>query len=67
MPGQHLLAGRVVSHGLPGVAGREAFDRPENEKKGVITVEGKMVERLHMVMAQRTVAIAEAIADMEKA
>ncbi len=43
------------------------FAKPENEKLGVITVEGKMVERLHMVMAQRTVAIAEAIAEMEKA
>lgn len=41
-----------------------AFDLPENAKKGVITVEGRMVERLHLVMAKRTVAIAEAIADM---
>lgn len=38
-----------------------AFDEPENAYKGVITVEGKMVERLHLVMARRTVAIAEAI------
>lgn len=43
------------------------FARPENEKLGVITVEGKMVERLHMVMAQRTVSIAEAIKELEKA
>lgn len=42
------------------------FAKPENEKLGVITVEGKMVERLHMVMAQRTVAIAEAIKELEK-
>lgn len=41
-----------------------AFDLPENAKKGVITVEGRMVERLHLVMAKRTVAIAEAIAEM---
>ncbi|MDX2290328.1 MAG: CoA ester lyase [Hyphomicrobiaceae bacterium] len=40
------------------------FQKPEHEKLGVITVEGKMVERLHLVMAERTVAIAEAIADM---
>lgn len=40
------------------------FAKPENAKQGVITVEGKMVERLHMVMAQRTVSIAEAIAAM---
>jgi citrate lyase subunit beta/citryl-CoA lyase len=39
-----------------------AFDRPENESKGVILVDGRMVERLHAVMARQTVAIAEAIA-----
>ncbi len=44
-----------------------AFDLPENVKKGVITVEGKMVERLHLVQAQRTVSIAESIAQMEAA
>jgi len=38
-----------------------AFDRPENKGKGVITVEGRMVELLHAGMARRTVAIAEAI------
>lgn len=42
-----------------------AFDLPDNAKKGVITVEGRMVERLHLVMAKRTVAIAEAIAQMD--
>lgn len=39
-----------------------AFDQPENAKKGVITVEGRMVERLHLAMAKRMVAIAEATA-----
>ena len=43
-----------------------AFELPENARKGVITVEGRMVERLHLVMAARTVAIAEAIREMEK-
>jgi citrate lyase subunit beta/citryl-CoA lyase len=38
-----------------------AFDVPENKGKGVITVEGRMVELLHAEMARRTVAIAEAI------
>ncbi len=38
-----------------------AFGRPENEKKGVIVVEGRMVERLHLSMALRTAAIAEQI------
>jgi citrate lyase subunit beta/citryl-CoA lyase len=41
-----------------------AFDRPENRGKGVITVEGRMVELMHGEMARRTVAIAEAIAAM---
>jgi citrate lyase subunit beta/citryl-CoA lyase len=42
-----------------------AFEQPENAKKGVIVVEGRMVERLHLVMAQRTVAIAEAISGLK--
>ncbi len=41
-----------------------AFDQPESKGKGVITVEGRMVELLHAEMARRTVAIAEAIARM---
>ena len=39
-----------------------AFALPEQAGKGVITVDGRMVERLHLVMAERVVAIAEAIA-----
>jgi len=38
-----------------------AFDLPENKNKGVIQVEGRMVEILHADMARRTVAIADAI------
>ena len=38
------------------------FDLPENKSKGVISIDGRMVERLHADMARRTVAIAEAIA-----
>ena len=44
----------------------DAFGQKENEKKGVIVVEGRMVERLHFGMAQRTVAIAEQIREMER-
>ncbi|MCK5088580.1 MAG: CoA ester lyase [Hyphomicrobiaceae bacterium] len=44
-----------------------AFDDPENDHKGVITVDGKMVERLHLAMAERTVAIADAIDTMRSA
>lgn len=39
-----------------------AFQLPENKGKGVIQVDGKMVEILHAEMAKRTVAIADAIA-----
>jgi citrate lyase subunit beta/citryl-CoA lyase len=39
-----------------------AFDLAEHKGKGVITVEGRMVELMHAEMARRTVAIAEAIA-----
>ena len=41
-----------------------AFDQPEHKGKGVVTVEGRMVELLHAEMARRTVAIAEAIEEM---
>jgi citrate lyase subunit beta/citryl-CoA lyase len=40
-----------------------AFDLPENKNKGVVSIDGRMVERLHADMARRTVAIAEAIAE----
>jgi citrate lyase subunit beta / citryl-CoA lyase len=39
-----------------------AFDLPENAGKGVIQLDGRMVERMHADIARRTVAIAEAIA-----
>ena len=43
-----------------------AFDLPENQGKGVIQVEGRMVERLHADMARRTVEVAEAIAQSQQ-
>jgi citrate lyase subunit beta / citryl-CoA lyase len=39
-----------------------AFALPENQGKGVIQVDGRMVEILHAEMARRTVAIADVIA-----
>jgi citrate lyase subunit beta / citryl-CoA lyase len=39
-----------------------AFELPENASRGAIQLDGQMVERLHVDMAKRTVAIAEAIA-----
>ncbi len=43
------------------------FARPENAGKGVVTVEGRMTELLHAEIARRTVAIAEAIRELEAA
>lgn len=40
-----------------------AFDLPENRGKGVIGIDGRMVERLHAEIARRTVAMADAIAE----
>jgi citrate lyase subunit beta/citryl-CoA lyase len=39
-----------------------AFAAPENAGKGVLKVDGKMVERLHLAEAERLIAISEAIA-----
>ncbi len=39
-----------------------AFDSPENAAKGVIRVEGRMVERLHLAEARRLIAVSDAIA-----
>jgi citrate lyase subunit beta/citryl-CoA lyase len=39
-----------------------AFDLPENSGKGVVKLDGRMVERLHAEMARRVVTIADAIA-----
>ena len=43
----------------------EAFELPENAGKGVLKVDGRMVELLHAEIAKRTVAIAEAIVELE--
>jgi citrate lyase subunit beta/citryl-CoA lyase len=43
----------------------QAFDLPENAGKGVLKVEGRMVELLHLAQARRLIAVAEAIAAHE--
>ena len=43
----------------------EGFANPDNSGKGVIKVNGKMTELLHLVDAKRTLAIADAIAAIE--
>jgi citrate lyase subunit beta/citryl-CoA lyase len=44
-----------------------AFELPENRNKGVVQLDGRMVERLHAETARRTVAIARAIRERELA
>jgi len=39
-----------------------AFELPESQEKGAISLDGQMVELLHLEIAQRTVAMADAIA-----
>jgi citrate lyase subunit beta/citryl-CoA lyase len=48
-------AGRVIA----------AFEAAEAEGKGVVTVDGRMIENLHVDNARRALAIAAAIADLE--
>ncbi|MEZ5910242.1 MAG: CoA ester lyase [Hyphomicrobiaceae bacterium] len=64
-PDQIATVNAVFSPAATEVASAEkiiaAFDLPENKGKGVITVDGRMVELLHAEMARRTLAIAAAI------
>ena len=64
-PGQIAVCNELFSPAPEEVAWSrriiEAFRLPENAAKGVITIDGKMVERLHLAMAERVAAIAEAI------
>ena len=65
-PNQVDIANRVFAPTADEVAFAkaviEAFDRPDNADKGAIRVDGKMAERLHLVQAEKVVAVAEAIA-----
>lgn len=68
-PGQIATANDVFAPGADEVAWSEkilaAFALPENQGKGVISLDGRMVERLHAEMAARTVALAHAIKAMQ--
>lgn len=61
-PGQIAPCNEVFSPGPDEIAlARKivaAFDRPENAGRGVISLEGNMIERLHLDMAQRVLALA---------
>ena len=48
------LAGRIIA----------AFEEAEAEGKGVVTVDGRMIENLHVEEARRVLAIPAAIADL---
>ncbi|MEM8626594.1 MAG: CoA ester lyase [Pseudomonadota bacterium] len=67
-PGQLAIANEVFAPSPDAVSHArailDAYALPENADAGVITVDGKMVERLHEAMARQTVAIADRIAAM---
>jgi citrate lyase subunit beta/citryl-CoA lyase len=67
-PDQIATANEIFSPSADEVAAARkivaAFELPENKSKGVINLDGRMVELLHAEMAKRTVAIADAIAAM---
>ena len=51
------MAGRIV----------EAFARAQAEGKGVVTVDGRMIENLHVEQAERALALAAAIRELQGA
>lgn len=65
-PNQIEPCNRVFSPSAEEVAQARAmiaeFAKPENKGRGVVQIGGRMVERMHAEMAQRTVAIADAVA-----
>ena len=64
-PGQVAAANEIFAPSAQEVENARAilaaFERPENAHKGAISLDGRMVERLHADIAKRTVALAEAI------
>jgi citrate lyase subunit beta/citryl-CoA lyase len=64
-PSQVALCNEVFSPSAEEVAEARkiiaAFERPENKDKGVVMLEGRMVERMHADIARRTVALSDAV------
>ncbi|MEW6633474.1 MAG: CoA ester lyase [Pseudomonadota bacterium] len=64
-PGQIEPANRAFAPAPEALAAaraiRDAFARPENAGKGVIAMDGRMVERLHLAAAEKLLAKAAAI------
>src|SRR5690606_18114531 len=60
-PSQVDLANRAFAPSEEAVAEAraivEAFERPENQGAGVISLDGRMVELLHLEMARRTLRL----------
>jgi citrate lyase subunit beta/citryl-CoA lyase len=54
-PDEVELAGRIIA----------AFDEAQSEGRGVVTVDGRMIENLHVDEARRVLAIGQAIADLD--
>ena len=64
-PDQVAAANRLLAPGAEECAWAskivDAFARPEHREEGVIALDGRMVERLHLAEAERTLALAAAI------
>jgi citrate lyase subunit beta/citryl-CoA lyase len=65
-PNQLAICNKVFSPSEDEIAAArkivEAFELPENQGKGAISLDGRMVERLHADIARQTLALAGAIA-----
>jgi citrate lyase subunit beta/citryl-CoA lyase len=68
-PGQIEIANRAwaPSDGDVDEARRiiAAFDEAMADGRGVVTVDGRMIENLHVANAQRTLAVAEAVSALD--
>ena len=68
-PSQVEIANRVWAPSEDEVAQArtviEAFEEAEREGRGVVTVDGRMIENLHVDNARRTLAVAEAVAALQ--
>jgi citrate lyase subunit beta/citryl-CoA lyase len=65
-PDQIATANRIFAPSEEEIAEAErivaVFARPENRRKGVVGLDGRMLERLHLAEAERTLVLAAAIA-----
>ncbi len=68
-PSQIALANHIFAPDEEDVAAAKAiiaaFALPENSGKGVVSVDGRMVERLHLAMAEETMTLAKFIREKQ--